>query len=66
MDFLDSMNSFYTKSNLKSFKLNLKTERMKRNFLNILTFALIVTTIGFIIDSDAKEPSMLMRFVEFF
>ncbi len=38
---------------------------MKKRVLNILTIAFIVTTIGFIMDGDAKEPSMLMRFVEF-
>ena len=39
---------------------------MKKTLLNILTFATVITTIGFIMDGDAKEPSMLMRFVEFF
>ena len=39
---------------------------MKKTLLNILTVATVITTIGFIMDGDAKEPSMLMRFVEFF
>jgi hypothetical protein len=39
---------------------------MKRTFLNILTVSSIITTIGFLMDGDVKEPSMLMRFVEFF
>ena len=39
---------------------------MKRKILNILTVASIITTIGFIMDEDPLEPSMFMRFVEFF
>ncbi|CAM4408645.1 hypothetical protein [Flavobacterium terrigena] len=39
---------------------------MKRIFLNILATAAILTTIAFLMDGDIKEPSMLMRFVEFF
>lgn len=39
---------------------------MKRIFLNILTAAAILTTIGFLMDGDIKETSMLMRFTEFF
>ena len=39
---------------------------MKKILLNILTVATVITTIGFIMDGDAKEPRMLMRFVEFF
>ena len=39
---------------------------MKKILLNILTVATVITTIGFIMDGEAKEPSMLMRFVEFF
>ena len=38
---------------------------MKKKLLNILTIAAILTTIGFLMDGDAKEPSMTMRFVEF-
>jgi len=39
---------------------------MKRKFLNILTLASVLTLIGFLMDGDAKEPSMLLRFTEFF
>ena len=39
---------------------------MKKILLNILTVATVITTIGFIMDGDVKEPNMLMRFVEFF
>lgn len=39
---------------------------MKRKLLNILTVSSIITTIGFIMDGDPVEPSMLMRFLEFF
>lgn len=39
---------------------------MKRKLLNILTVSSIITTIGLIMDGDPKEPSMLMRFIEFF
>lgn len=39
---------------------------MKKTLFNILTVASIVTTIGFIMDGDAKEPSVLLRFFEFF
>ena len=39
---------------------------MKKTNLNILAVALIVTIVGFLMDGDVKEPSMLMRFVEFF
>ena len=39
---------------------------MKKKLLNILTIASIITTIGFIMDGDAKEPSVLIRFFEFF
>ena len=38
---------------------------MKKKILNILTIAFIITTIGLIMDSDAKKPSILIRFVEF-
>jgi len=38
---------------------------MKKTLLNILTASAIITTIGYIMDGDAKEPSMMMRFVEF-
>lgn len=39
---------------------------MKKTNLNILAVALLVTIVGFLMDGDVKEPSMLMRFVEFF
>lgn len=39
---------------------------MKRKLLNILTLSAIITTIGFLMDGDVKEPSMAMRFTEFF
>lgn len=39
---------------------------MKRKLLNILTVSAIITTIGFLMDGDVKEPSMTMRFTEFF
>lgn len=39
---------------------------MKKKLLNILLFSSVLTTIGFLMDGDAKEPSMLMRFAEFF
>ena len=39
---------------------------MKKKILNILTVALAITTIGFIVDGDVKEPNVLMRFFEFF
>ncbi|WP_306350088.1 hypothetical protein [Flavobacterium sp. '19STA2R22 D10 B1'] len=39
---------------------------MKKQFLNILMVSSIITTIAFLMDGDIKEPSMLMRFVEFF
>ena len=37
----------------------------KRN-LNILVIAIGITIFGFLMDSDVKEPSTIMRFVEFF
>lgn len=39
---------------------------MKKDHLKILVVASIITIIGFIMDGDPKEPSMAMRFVEFF
>jgi hypothetical protein len=39
---------------------------MKRKLLNILTVSSIITTLGVIADGDPTEPSMLMRFIEFF
>ena len=39
---------------------------MKKINLNILAVATLLTIVGFLMDGDIKEPSMLMRFVEFF
>ena len=39
---------------------------MKKTNLNILAVAIFLTIVGFLMDGDVKEPSMLMRFVEFF
>ena len=39
---------------------------MKRKLLNILTVSSIITTLGVVADGDPTEPSILMRFVEFF
>ncbi|HEX7869158.1 MAG TPA: hypothetical protein VF455_03510 [Chryseobacterium sp.] len=39
---------------------------MKRTLLNIISLSAILTTIGFLMDGDVKEPSMAMRFTEFF
>ena len=39
---------------------------MKRKLFNILTVSSIITTLGVVADGDPTEPSMLMRFVEFF
>jgi hypothetical protein len=39
---------------------------MKKSALNILFIASVIVFVGFLMDSDPKEPSMLMRFVEFF
>lgn len=45
---------------------NLKIYTMKRKLLNIFTISAIITTIGFLMDGDVKEPNMTMRFTEFF
>lgn len=45
---------------------NLKIYTMKRKISNIFTISAIITTIGFLMDGDVKEPSMAMRFTEFF
>ncbi len=39
---------------------------MKRKVYNILLISFIITSIGIVMDADPVEPSMLMRFVEFF
>ena len=38
---------------------------MNKRIINILTLAFVITTFGFIMDGDVKEPSMSMRFLEF-
>ncbi|MBW3519980.1 hypothetical protein [Flavobacterium sp. NKUCC04_CG] len=38
---------------------------MKKRFLNLLSVAFVLTTIGFLMDADLRESSMLMRFTEF-
>ena len=38
---------------------------MKKTVLNILALASVLTTISFLVDSDPKEPSTIMRFVEY-
>ena len=37
-----------------------------KHYLNILIIAVALTIFGFLMDGDAKEPSTIMRFVEFF
>jgi hypothetical protein len=39
---------------------------MKKKLLNIFKISLMVTILGFIMDGDPVEPSMFMRFAEFF
>ena len=38
---------------------------MKKSVINILALASIITTAGFLLDGDAKEPNVLMRFTEY-
>lgn len=38
---------------------------MKKSVINILALASVITTAGFLLDSDPTEPSTLMRFVEY-
>lgn len=38
---------------------------MKKRFLNLLSVAFVLTTIGFLMDADLRESSLLMRFTEF-
>ena len=38
---------------------------MKKKFLTILTISFVITTIGFLMDGDAKVPSMMLRLTEF-
>lgn len=39
---------------------------MRKRLLNILILSIGVTIFGFLLDDDTKEPSTIMRFVEFF
>jgi hypothetical protein len=39
---------------------------MNKKVLNILLLSIGITIFGFLADSDPKEPSIVMRFVEFF
>lgn len=38
----------------------------RKKILNIFLIALVITVFGFLMDDDIKEPSTVMRFVEFF
>lgn len=38
---------------------------MKKSVINILALASVITTAGFLLDGDAKEPNVLMRFTEY-
>jgi len=38
---------------------------MKKSIINILALASVLTTIGFLLDSDPTEPNVLMRFTEY-
>ncbi len=33
---------------------------------NILKLSIFITIFGFLLDSDVKEPNVIMRFIEFF
>lgn len=39
---------------------------MKKTLTNLLIISFILTTIGFLMDGDVKEPSMSIRFTEYF
>lgn len=39
---------------------------MNKKLLNILFLSIAVTIFGLLMDDDNKEPSTIMRFVEFF
>jgi hypothetical protein len=45
--------------------MKLKLILMKKRIVNILAIAFVLTTFGFIMDGDTKEPNILMRFIEF-
>ena len=38
---------------------------MKKSVINILALATAITTAGFLLDDDTKEPNVLMRFTEY-
>jgi len=38
---------------------------MKKSVINILALASVITTAGFLLDGDTKEPNVLMRFTEY-
>ena len=38
---------------------------MKKSVINILALASVITTAGYLLDGDAKEPNVLMRFTEY-
>ena len=38
---------------------------MKKTVLNLLAVASVLTTTSFLLDDDLREPSMIMRFVEY-
>ncbi len=38
---------------------------MKKTVINILALASVITTVGFLLDSDPIQPNVLMRFVEY-
>lgn len=38
---------------------------MKKSVINILALASVLTTASYLLDSDPKEPSTLMRFAEY-
>ena len=39
---------------------------MNKKLLNVLLLSIGVTIFGLLMDDDSKEPSTIMRFVEFF
>lgn len=38
---------------------------MKKSVINILALASVITTAGFLLDGDAKDPSVLTRITEY-
>lgn len=39
---------------------------MKKTLTNLLIISFILTTVGFLMDGDVKEPSISIRFTEYF